>query len=199
METSQTLADKRRRGKVVWEWRFGCHNHEALQPTLWWLFHSTSDSEPGKKARNCAGAIWSFKLILKQAEKSWFGWQKEGARLAKDWKVRTSTSLIRKYLPREQSSAHSNISRFSKVTVLNKPKLQPTLYFWPETTTLGILNALGTRCRLSAKTKLANSFRKQPKSWPASLWKKTFQPFSKKNKHFSFAWCLYSRQYRHTV
>ena len=68
-------------------------------------FHSTSDSEPGTKAGNCAGAIWSFKLILKQAEKSWFGWQKEGARLAKDWKVRTSASLIRKYLQREQSSA----------------------------------------------------------------------------------------------
>ena len=31
-----------------------------------------SDSEPGKKAGNYAGAIWSFKLILKQAEKAWF-------------------------------------------------------------------------------------------------------------------------------
>ena len=126
-------------------------------------FHSTSDSEPGTKAENCAGVIWSFKLTLKQAEKSWFGWQKEGARLAKDWKVRTSASLIRKYWPREQSSAQSDISRFSKVTVLKKTKLQPPLSFWPQTTTLCVLNPLGTRCRLSAKTKSANSCRKQPK------------------------------------
>ena len=35
-------------------------------------FYSTLDSEPGTKARNFAGAIWSCKLILKQAEKSWF-------------------------------------------------------------------------------------------------------------------------------
>ena len=155
-------------------------------------FHSTSDSEPGTKAGNCAGAIWSFKLILKQAEKSWFGWQKEGARLAKDWKVRTSTSLIRKYLPRKQSSAHSNISRFSKVTVLNKPKPENhdawhTKCAWYKMSPLG-KNQIGQFLPKAAK-----------KAGLQACEKKTFQPFSKKNKHFSFAWCLYSRQYRHTV
>ena len=94
-------------------------------------FHSTLDSEPGKKAENFAGAIWSCKLILKQAEKFWFGWEKEGARFAKDWKVHTSDILIRKYLPREQSSAQSDISRFSKATVLKKRKPQLPLSFWP--------------------------------------------------------------------
>jgi len=32
-----------------------------------------SASKPGTKAGNVAGEIWSCKLILKQAEKSWFG------------------------------------------------------------------------------------------------------------------------------
>ena len=88
-------------------------------------FHSTLDSEPGTKAGNFAGAIWSCKLILKQAEKSWFGWQKEGARLAKDWKVHTSDILIRKYLPREQSSPQSDISRISKATEEAKTPTSP--------------------------------------------------------------------------
>ena len=108
---------------------FGCHNPEAGSSAHYGgSFHSTLDSEPGTKAGNFA---WSCKLILKQAEKSWFGWQKEGARLAKDWKVHTSDILIRKYLPREQSSAQSDISRFSKATVLKKRKPQLPLSFWP--------------------------------------------------------------------
>ena len=40
------------------------------------FFYSTLDSEPGTKAKNFAGEIWSCKLILKQAEKPWFGWHK---------------------------------------------------------------------------------------------------------------------------
>ena len=87
-------------------------------------FHFTWASEPGTKAENFAGAIWSIKLILQRAEKSWFGWQKGRARLAKDWKVRTSDSSIRKCLLQERSDAQSDMWRSSKATVLKKQKLQ---------------------------------------------------------------------------
>ena len=153
---------------------FGYYNPEALQRTLWWFFSLHFGFRVRDESRKLCWGDLELQTDPETGREILLWLAERGERLAKDWKVRTSASLIRKYLPREQSSAHSNISRFSKVTVLNKPKLQPTLYFWPETTTLGILNPLSTRCRLSAKTKLANSCRKQPKKLACKPVKENF-------------------------
>ena len=82
---------------------FGCHNPEALQRILWWFF----SLHFGFRARDESRKLFWGDL------------------------VHTSDILIRKYLPREQSSAQSDISRFSKATVLKKRKPQLPLSFWP--------------------------------------------------------------------
>ena len=106
---------------------FGCHNPEALKRTLWWFF----SLHFGFRARDESRKLCWGDLELQtdpETGREILVWLAE---LAKDWKVLTSASLIRKYLPREQSSAQSDISRFSKVTVQKKPNLQPPLSFWP--------------------------------------------------------------------
>ena len=112
---------------------FGFHNPEALQRTLWWFFSLHFGFRARDESRKLCWGDLELQIDPETGREifSWFGWQKERARLPKDWKVHTSDILIRKYLPREQSSAQSDISRFSKATVLKKRKPQLPLSFWP--------------------------------------------------------------------
>ena len=104
---------------------FGCHNPEALQCTLWWFFSLYF----GFRARD--ESLKSFKMIQKQAKKFWFGWQKEGAKPGKAWKVLTSNSSTQKYSQLEPKDARSAPLSFLKAIVQKRQRLQVIRFSLP--------------------------------------------------------------------
>ena len=110
---------------------FGCHNPKHFSVPCGGSFPFTLVSGLGTRAGNCAGAIWSFKIIQKQAKKFWFGWQKEGARPGKAWKVLTSDSSTQKYSQREQKDARSASLSLLKAIVQKRQRLQVIRFSLP--------------------------------------------------------------------
>ena len=104
---------------------FGCHNPEALQCTLWWYF----SLHFGFRARDDSRKLCWGDLELQNDPET--GWQKEGARPGKVWKVLTSDSSTQKYSQREQKDARSASLSFLKAIVRKRQRLQVIRFSFP--------------------------------------------------------------------